>query len=449
MRYHPAAFMLMVWSGCIFLYVALPFQLIDKSMSVVGFFAWALFIFSFCLGTMLVPQPKGFVRFDYARVIDFRKADRYLKIAAMIAVAACAMDLYDKALVDLSDAYNDRSNRAGALLRGEVSNSTVWFQIAFLTYPAGFVYLVRQIVFAHKIEFFKTLMFGLAPVVGAMLSMGGRAPLLYAILVCIFAFKARQVMRRDVVDLRPKSSLKRFFFWTSVVVGVSVAFYYFSAVFFVRAESAGGAEAMLTLAESVWGIGFRGANSDLLFSLVGYEFAYLIFAFSWYLIQGFFMQNFLFTDYDGPLQLGIYGVDLVSALMRRLDGELVARNFNALMDLGTYGFLPSAFGSLFVDFSFFGAFFCVIWGILAALVYQKVRQNNDATWYLLAPFITMGILFSLINTPIGFTNGLVTHLWLLLAFFLARDVNAQMMKDQVKFANFKKHQSQQAANSSN
>ena len=37
-----------------------------------------------------------------------------------------------------------------------------------------------------------------------------------------------------------------------------------------------------------------------------------------------------------------------------------------------------------------------------------------------AYFVTMGILFSFINTPIGFANGLVTHLWLLVAFVAAR-----------------------------
>ena len=36
------------------------------------------------------------------------------------------------------------------------------------------------------------------------------------------------------------------------------------------------------------------------------------------------------------------------------------------------------------------------------------------------PFVTMGILFSVINTPIGFSNGLVTHLWVLIAFMSAR-----------------------------
>jgi hypothetical protein len=30
----------------------------------------------------------------------------------------------------------------------------------------------------------------------------------------------------------------------------------------------------------------------------------------------------------------------------------------------------------------------------------------------------MGIIFSLVNTPIGFANGLVTHFWLVVTFLM-------------------------------
>ncbi len=150
MKYHPATLMFMVWSGCVFLYLFLPFQLIDRTMSLVGFLVWAIFMLSFFLGTMLVPKPKVFFRFDYDRVLDFRHADRWIKMASLIATAACFMDLSGKNVFDLVAAYAARSDRAVAVLQGEVSNSSVWFKIAFLTYPAGFVYMVRQIIFYNK-----------------------------------------------------------------------------------------------------------------------------------------------------------------------------------------------------------------------------------------------------------------------------------------------------------
>ena len=131
------------------------------------------------------------------------------------------------------------------------------------------------------------------------------------------------------------------------------------------------------------------------------------------------MSNVLFTEYTTPAQLGIYGVDLVAAVMRRLDGNRVADGFAALLNLNTYGFLPSAFGSLYVDFLLLGIFVAGLWGWLAGVVYRNVKRARDPRWLLIAPFISLGIFFSLINTPIGFSNGLMTHFWMLVAFFTA------------------------------
>lgn len=422
MRLHPALFMLMVWGGCVFLYTVLPFQLIDKSLSFHGNMTFVIFLFSFCFGSLLVPQQGRYTYIMEFPNVKFNKADRVLKLISLIAVFACFMDMDGKSVGDLGSAYLERSDRAGALLRGEASGSSIWFQVAFLTYPAGFVYLVRQIIFSPSIQIINFSLFGLLPIVMAMLSMGGRAPLLYAILLCFFAFMARRSLFKHVRPYKKRRPMLKLFLFFLIVLLVSAAFFYFSAVFFVRAEIAGGAAEMLLLAEKLWGIGFHGDNFEILNSILGDNGTYLVFVFSWYLIQGFFMQNFIYSDYEGPLQLGIYGVDLVSALMRRLNGELIANNFDSLMDLGVYGFFPSAFGSLYVDFGYFGFMLCALWGFFTSLVYKKLRVNKDVTWYLLAPFITMGILFSLINTPIGFTNGLVTHIWLLLAFFLARHI---------------------------
>ena len=182
---------------------------------------------------------------------------------------------------------------------------------------------------------------------------------------------------------------------------------------------------MFGVAETIWGIGFRGPMADLMFRVLGNEVTYVIFIFNWYVVQGLPMSNILFSDYNGPMQLGVYGVDLISALVRRLNGALVARHFDALQQLGTYGFLTSAFGSLYVDLWFFGIAISAAWGALAALVYQRIRSARDSRWLMLAPVVSMGILFSLINTPLGFSNGLVTHLWMVGAFLSARQLKVR------------------------
>jgi hypothetical protein len=110
----------------------------------------------------------------------------------------------------------------------------------------------------------------------------------------------------------------------------------------------------------------------------------------------------------------------MAALLRRLNGEFIANGYADLLHMNVYGFLPSAFGSLFVDLKFFGLIPCLIWGWVAGKAYGMVRQGRDPRWLMTVPFITVGIFFSLINTPIGFSNGLVTHIWLVAAFLTAR-----------------------------
>jgi hypothetical protein len=413
--------MLKVWFVCILLYTVLPFYLVEKHLTLQGFLVLFLFLGAFCLGTLTV-KPSRRIPAEPPK-LDFSHTENLLIAASVIAIVSLLLDMQDKSVFDLAVSYELRSDQAAALMQGTESSSSMWFQIGFLTYPAGYAYLVRAIVFERRPSLTKLAAFGLLPVLMGTVVMGGRAPLLYAMVISLFAWSTRAIfMRRRY----PDSNRRRLGLSSKLMLGVLVigALYYFVAVFFTRAESVGGATGMFRVAESIWGIGFRGPMADLMFSVLGDEVTYVIFVFNWYVVQGLPMSNILFSDYDGPMQLGVYGVDLISALVRRLDGAKVARDFDALQQLGTYGFLPSAFGSLYVDLWFFGGVVSGIWGALAALVYQRIRSARDSRWLVLAPVVSMGILFSLINTPLGFSNGLITHLWMVLAFVSARQLKS-------------------------
>ena len=132
------------------------------------------------------------------------------------------------------------------------------------------------------------------------------------------------------------------------------------------------------------------------------------------------MSNYLLANYDGSPLLGVYGLDLASAVIRRVNPEWVSENFNYLLSMDTYGFLPSAFGSIFIDFKYFGLLIVMIWCWLVGLVYLKVKTSNDPRWLLFIPYVVFGIIFSLINTPLGYSNGLMSHLWLVIGFFLVK-----------------------------
>lgn len=436
MRYHPAVLMVAVWLACMAAFFILPFQLENRVMSLYGYLILFLFIAVFCAGALIAARPQKQQPRDPAITLDFRLADRWLIGAAVIAILASLIDTQGRNLLNLADAYEVRSATAGALMSGDQSESTIWFQLAFLTYPAAYVYLVREIAYRARPILWRVGLFGLAPIAMAALAMGGRSPLLYALIMIIYAFNLRkQLFPRAVVrpgpargggsrtapGVRPRRSFR---LGAPAKAGIAVfgaiLFVYFMQVFLTRAAISGGVDAMFGVAGQSWGVNFNGPGSNILFELLGPEGAYLVFVSSWYLLQGLVMSNTLFTSYDGPMLFGVYGVDLIGAAARRLNGEFVANGYGYLGALNVYGFLPSAFGTLYVDLKLFGLIPCLIWGWLAGKVYGLVKLGRDPRWVMAVPFIVVGILFSIVGTPIGFSNGLVTHLWLISALVLVK-----------------------------
>jgi hypothetical protein len=409
--------MLGVWGLCIFAYGILPYQLLERQLTIQGAILLAVFIASFMAGTLMVPtgRPSHLVK-PLIR-INAKKAELWLKVASVLASVFFILDVKDKSLFDLALAYELRSDTADALLKGEVSNSSVWFQLAFLFYPAGYVYIAVHALYARQAVAWKLLVFGFLPIVLATVGMGGRVTIFYAAIVAWIAFKERKKLGYLNQQQTKASNRSKWLVRLVWFVVLATMFYYFATVFMIRAAVAGGSMEMFVVAEERWGVGFRGPMSGIIFAIFGEDFTYLIFIFAWYLVQGLVMSNYLFSAYEGPLQMGIYGLDLMSALMRRLDPLRVAEGFDSLLTLGTYGFLPSAWGSLYVDFGFASLVPCAIWGAMSALCYRRIVLQSRTDWLLIGPFVSIGIMFSIINTPLGFTNGLVTHAWLLFAFF--------------------------------
>ena len=382
---------------------------------------FALFISAFVVGTLLVPPGRrvgAAVRFSG---LDARRALSVLAAASAFATFCFLMDARGKSLFDLALAYEMRSEAADALLKGEASSSSIWFQAGFLLYPAAFVYMAVYIVHARVLSYSRIALLGLLPIGLATLGMGGRVPIFYAMLVVWLSLRERRKSRPSIVHVGGASK-QRGRWKMRLVWGLAggAMFAYFATVFMIRAEVAGGAAGMFDVAEERWGIAFDGPLSPFIFGVFGESATYLIFVFIWYLVQGLVMSNIIFSEYDGPMQFGVYGLDLMSAVMRRMDPNGVAAGFDALMALGTYGFLPSAWGSLYVDLGLFGLLPALLWGMFAALAYRRIVVQGSSKWLVVGPFVTLGIVFSVINTPLGFTNGLVTHAWLLVAFMLLR-----------------------------
>lgn len=415
MRAHPATLMLITWGVAFLLLNLLPFHIVNRELSIFGYAMIALALMCFCGGALLrspivpvSPQARSIAP-------DFQRSDVVTSIVALIAIASAVWELRSGA--DLDALWQIRNARAGAIISGENSGSSLSFQILFMLSPIAYTIIAREIVFRPVINLVRLGIFGFGPLIGSALALGGRGPLLFGITFAFFAYLSRPKAPR--VRARKQMAPRTVFLTTVSIVFALVALNYFATVFFVRAGDAG-AQGMLDLTGDTWGVSFDGPVAEMMKSTLGVGTTYLIFVFVWYLVQGIVISNVLFTSYVDAPHLGVYGVELVTAVFRRIDGNFVAMKFMSLDTLNVVGFLPSAFGSLFVDVLYFAFPVIAFWGYLAGMVYNNTRRSADARWALAAPFVIQGIVFSLLNTPIGLTNGLVSHGWMILIFILAK-----------------------------
>lgn len=411
----------MVWSFAFASLIILPFELTHRSIELPGLAVLLLFLAVFCIGGLLrtVYLPQRPV--TDPSLLGTKRADLLLKVLASIGLMTMGLEVVRGGALDLGSAYSARSDQAQAMLHGALSQSSGIFKIGFICYPAGYVFLARSLLLDAKPKWTQIILFGVLPGVLAGLAMGGRAPMFNTISYGFVAYTARGILfgKRKSESAPKARKIHPITKMVAIVFGV-LAFNYFINVFIIRAEVAGGAEIMLNIVASQWGVTFGGPRAEAMIAFLGSTTTYLIFAFVWYLIQGVVMSNSLFMSYQGEPLMGVYGIDILTAVMRRFDSAGVSEGFSYLLNLDTYGFLPSAFGSLYVDFLFGGLLFTFLWGWLAAVVYRNIRLGRDPRWFIFSPFITLGVIFSLINTPLGFSNGFITHFWLVTTFLLIR-----------------------------
>ncbi len=421
MKWHPAGMMIWTWIVIVAIFMILPLHVVNRDISFYGFAILTIFILTFAIGAWLRTPP---LLQRHAPQIDmprFERMDLIIAVTATIAIVALLLDLRNGTGGDLSASWQVRDDRAGAILSGTESGSSLFFQIGFLTSPIAFTAIAREVIYQDRIRLPRLLAFGFGPLVAASLALGGRGPLLFALVMFALSWNVRSFIRRDSrrKQRKPLKPQQIVIAIVMTIIGLG-ALNYFVQVFNARAASAGGGEAIFDLTSDNWGVTFDGPAADWMIAILGAGNTYLIFVFSWYLTQGLIISNVLFTSYAGPPMYGLYGIELLIALMRRINGDFVAQQFAALNDLNVFGFVSSAFGTFYVDYWFFGFVIVFGWGYVAALVYEKARTSTDGRWLLAVPFVAQGIFFSVINTPIGLTNGLVTHFWMIVAILLSR-----------------------------
>jgi hypothetical protein len=419
MKWHPATMMLATWCFAAMLFLLLPFELVSRTVTFYGFAILGLLLVTFCLGGLLGSRPLQQRRAAAIFAPDFALADRIMLAVSLIAIVASLFDLYRGSGGDLSASWMERDARAGFILSGEASGSSLAFQIGFLTSPIAYTLIASIVIFDEKIRYLRLLVAGFGPPAAAALASGGRGPLGFALVFFALAVMVRRYVRRDTTKPRLRLTGRQLFFGAAIAIVFLVSLNYFVNVFAVRA---GGdlSSGMLDAVAERWGVTFGGPNARAMIAVLGEGNTYLVFVFSWYYMQGLIISNILFTDYQGSPMWGLYGVELVLALVRRVNPDYVAERYAELNALDVFGFVPSAFGTFFVDLAWFCFLAVFFWGWVAGLVYGKSRTSQDGRWLLCVPFVMQGILFSTINSPLGLTNGLMTLFWMILVFTLSK-----------------------------
>jgi oligosaccharide repeat unit polymerase len=441
MKWHPATMMLATWSFAVALFLLLPFQLVGRTMTFYGFAILAALLITFCVGALAASQPKPKWQRRAPTLVSpsFELADRIMTAVSLVAIVSSLYDLYSGSGADLNASWMVRDSRAGAMLSGAASESSLAFQIGFLTAPIAYAIIARLVIFDEKIRFPRLVLLGFGPPAAAALASGGRGPLGFALVFFGLAMMVRAYVRKDPSRTVKKRKLTgRQIFFTAVIAVIFLAsLNYFVTVFAVR-QGGDLSEGMFDVVAERWGVTFGGPYADTMIAVLGEGNTYLIFLFAWYYIQGLFFSNILFTDYAGSQMWGLYGVELLLGAMRRIDPDYVANRYAELNALDVFGFVPSAFGTFYVDLKWlcFPAVF--IWGWLAGLVYRKCRTSVDSRWLLAAPFVMQGIFFSTINSPLGLTNGLMTLSWMIMVFLVSKPASLASGRARPSFQAFRK-----------
>ena len=226
--------MAFVWVICILTWAILPFQLAQKKISNLGLFIFFSFILFFLFGTYIRKKIKlKNSDLDWKNV-SIVSASKILEFFSFIASLLLLIDNQGSNIFDLTETYKLRNEQADALLNASSSNSSIAFQIAFLIYPVGNVYIALKIIYEQKIPYLKVFFLGFLPIFLASFIMGGRVPIFYAAVIAFLSWRIRKNYTRQLghtpLIASMGSSKKALITFVSVIL-ICVSFYYFVEVF--------------------------------------------------------------------------------------------------------------------------------------------------------------------------------------------------------------------------
>jgi hypothetical protein len=353
-----------------------------------------------------VDAPPRYVRFDVERVVAVTS------VLALVGTTCIVIDrLTSQGLSDLAGLTELRYERAEDLLAASEISKGVLTYCGYLLYPALYLVVAIAICYYEGLRARGKLLLTLnmiGPFVLAVL-FGGRSP----IFVLFLIIAASCVVRR-LLGLRALPAGA--FLKVAGIGGVLGFILYTNVIWFARLElSVSTVNVLLAHAERIWGIEpshrFESwlagmGKQDLMVPLLGAWF---------YFFQGPSIFERLTSAGGYPVLFGGYHIDIVAAGFRLFPETrtMLADGYASLLKSNVYGFFPTAWGSLLIDFSF-GAFpLIALWGAVCGTTYARLRRYGrpgDAIYYV---FLFYSIMIGPISAPFGLANSFVTFLYFL------------------------------------
>jgi hypothetical protein len=351
-------------------------------------------------------SPLRYVRFD---------VDRVVLVTSMLALTGTACIVVDRltsqGFSGLAALTELRYERAEDLLAASEISRGVLTYCGYLLYPALYLVVAIAICYYEALGSRGRLLLTLnmiGPFVLAVL-FGGRSPIFVLFLIIAASCVVRRLMGMRAL---PAGA----FLKVAGIGGVLGFVLYTNLIWFQRLElSVSTVNVLLAHAEKIWGIeptlrfeswlGDMG-RQDLMVPFLGAWF---------YFFQGPSIFERLIAAGDYPVLYGGYHIDIVAAGFRLFPSTrvMLADGYASLLKANVYGFFPTAWGSLLIDFSY-GAFpLIALWGGVCGTTYVRLRRYGrpgDAIYYV---FLFYSILISPISAPFGLANSFVTFLYFL------------------------------------
>lgn len=427
---HPAFLMIGFWFFIYALYFLAPIVQ-TPPVSLMGAAFVGSMIFVFCIGSMLGGSGKRPVQasFTAATQLDLGLA-KLINTLFLIGISGVLLGLYGKILsvenISFCSFSALRAARAQQLLGANTLSSSVLSGVGFFTYPAGIVAIVISFIRFETLSaltrylliFYVFLLFLLSMVVG------GRSIIFVIILFLFLAVYVRYCQGLTAV---PKSRGLKYLLVILVIAFLS----YSMLIWKVRADCTGqSVDSFLAHAESVWGVKPSASlesvdvqgQSNFIRSIVSSIF---------YVTQSLSVVEKILGMDEPPVLLGAYHIDLVAAALRVFPegSQFLTQGYSALLNSNVYGFFTSAWGALYIDFGFFGAYLAVLfWGLLAGYSYRLARldiHSDRVTHYV---FWMYSVLISFVSPPFGFSNSAVIFAWFFI-YYLFRSPRLLNVKE--------------------